>query len=160
MSQDRKQGKQKIQFKLVHPNAEVPKRATDGSAGYDLMAASITWHSNPDKLDLPSYDIEIDVGVAVSLPPNTVGLIFPRSSLSKTPYSFANAVGVLDSDYSGTLKVRLREDFDRLGSKYVVGDRVAQLVIVPIVEVGYEVVETLSNESQSRGSGGFGSTGR
>jgi dUTP pyrophosphatase len=122
--------------------AKVPKQATDGAAGMDLTATS-----KDDKL----YYTEYGTGLAIEIPMGYAGFIFPRSSISKHPcFSLANAVGVIDSDYRGELKCRFR------GSYYKVGDRIAQLVIMPVPVIELAVTDSLTDTA--RGGGGFGST--
>ena len=122
--------------------AKIPCHATAGSAGLDLTATS-----KEDQL----YYTEYGTGLAIEIPEGYVGLIYPRSSISKHPcFSLANSVGVIDSDYRGELKCRFR------GSYYRVGDRIAQLVIMPYERTQFEVVDTLTDTT--RGDGGFGST--
>lgn len=132
---------------------KIPAKATAGSAGFDLTAAI------PEKITIPVGGCAaVPSGVAVGLPENTVGLVFARSGLAtKSGVGLANAVGVIDSDYTGEILVSLRNYSEK---PYVVepGERVAQLVVLPCPVVETEVVETLAETARS--SGGFGSTGR
>ncbi len=142
-----------LKVKKLHINAQIPKRATEGSAGYDLCA----------RLDsaviIKKGCIEkIPTGIAVALQNGTAGFIFGRSGLGiKHGISPANAVGVIDSDYRGEIIVGLinngSEDFTIND-----GERIAQLIVMPIQTPEIELVEEL--ESTERGSGGFGSTGK
>ena len=138
----------KIKFKKLTPNAVMPRRGTPGSAGFDLTATSregIDWH-------LTRYG----TGIAVEIPPGHVGLVFPRSSCYKHDVLLSNCVGVIDSDYRGEITfVFLPRAEQKI---YDIGDRIGQLVIVPIPEVEYEEVDELS--VTERGAGGYGSTGR
>lgn len=154
----------KIKVKKLHENAVIPKYATSGSAGMDLTAVSRT----VDKYGNLVYGI----GLAFEIPKGYVGLIFPRSSVSRYLLSMKNCVGVIDSDYRGEVTVKFglfthqfverndKIEADKLcgGDIYDVGDRVAQIVIIPIPEIEYEEAEELSETD--RGSGGYGSTGR
>lgn len=135
----------KVKFKKLHPNAVVPKYAKEGDAGLDLVATSI-------KLD-PGFT-EYGIGLAMEVPKGHVGLIFPRSSISAKDQQLANSVGVIDSGYRGEVKLRF---VDRGPLSYDVGDKIAQLIIIPIPTVEIEEVDVLS--SSDRGEGGFGSTG-
>lgn len=146
----------RIQFAPVpHPGVEqkIPAKATAGSAGFDLTAAIA------DKLVVPAGGCAaLPSGVAAGLPKNTVGLVFARSGLStKFGIGLANAVGVIDSDYTGEILVSLRNFSDK---SYTVepGERIAQLVVLPCPAVDAETVKTLGETARS--SGGFGSTGR
>ena len=132
----------KVKIKKLVEWAKIPRHETTGSAGLDLTATS--------KEDAHHYT-EYGTGLAIEIPNGYVGLVFPRSSVSKFPYmSLANAVGVIDSDYRGEIKCRFR------GSSYKVGERIAQLVVLPYERIGFEVVESL--DETDRGDGGFGST--
>ena len=145
----------KVQFKRTNTLTPTPERATAGAAAVDLVAvdASINYQKG--------Y-IEYRTGLHVAIPEGYVGLIFPRSSISKTPHSLANSVGVIDSDYRGEIGIRMRFNeyniVDNQEGVYVVGDRVAQMIIMPIPAIEYEESDEL--DETSRGKGGFGSTGR
>ena len=137
--------KLKIKFKKLNPNAVIPKRGTIGAAGFDLTAVS---------MEVSATMIKYDTGIAVEIPPGYVGLVFPRSSVCKTGLSLANSVGVIDSDYVGELSAVF---YLRSGCRvYNVGDRIGQLLIVPIPEVEFMEVDELSETE--RGAGGYGST--
>jgi len=94
--------------------------------------------------------------LAMEMPEGYVGLIFPRSSISKTDHYLRNSVGVIDSGYRGEIKVRMSTPLLG-GVEYKVGDRVAQLVIMKLPWVNLQEVDELSDTD--RGEGGFGSTG-
>jgi dUTP pyrophosphatase len=137
----------KVRFKKLHPNAVTPTYAKDGDAGLDLTA--ITMNEN---LGVPY--IEYGTGIAVEIPKGYVGLIFPRSSVSKLEnFYLKNAVGVIDSGYRGELMLRFNKSF----SFYKVGDKIGQLIIIPYPTIYLEEVEELS--VTDRNEGGFGSTG-
>lgn len=131
----------------------LPTAATAGAAGLDLTACI------EEPLELRPGDRRlVPTGIAIALPgPHLVGLVFARSGLaSRVGVHLANGVGVIDSDYRGEIKVSLEHG----GTEpHVVmpGDRVAQLVIVPVVAVTWKEVDELS--PSERGDGGFGSTG-
>ncbi len=148
----------KLGVKLIHPAAQPPRKMTDGSAGFDLFAA--------ESVEIPPTSCEPDgraevgraivpTGIVVELPQGTVGRVASRSGLSVKSNIEAGA-GWIDSDYRGELMVELKN----LSSKpYRVdqGDRIAQLVILPVVEV--EVSIATQVEETPRGASGFGSTG-
>lgn len=143
-----------INIKKVNNNAKLPYRATEGSAGADLFACvegSVTLK--------PNERILIPTGIAISvLDKNYGAFIFPRSSLSsKYGISLANCVGVVDSDYRGEIKVPLINHSDEAFTVNN-GDRIAQLVIMPVVIPDFIEVEQL--DDTERGEGGFGSTGK
>lgn len=143
-------------FKItkVHPDAKIPVRATAGSAGLDLCAcidAPLTLEGGETAL--------IPTGVAIALPSNEMAaFIFARSGLAvKHGIGLLNAVGVIDSDYRGELKVGV---INQIAEPYTInpGERIAQLVIMPVCPL--TPVETDSLDETERGEGGFGSTGR
>ena len=99
---------------------------------------------------------EYGTGLAMEIPEGYVGLIFPRSSISKTDHYLRNSVGVVDSGYRGEIKIRMSTPLLG-GVEYKEGDRVAQLIIMKLPWVNLQEVEELSDTD--RGDGGFGSTG-
>lgn len=140
--------KLKIKFKKLNPNAVIPKQGTAGAAGFDLTAVSIEKYETT---------LKCDTGIAVEIPPGYVGLVFPRSSVCKTGLSLANSVGVIDSDFRGSISLVFYIPAMCI-VPYWPGDRIGQLVIVPIPAV--EFVESEELSETERGSGGYGSTGR
>ncbi len=142
-----------IKVKKMNKNAKLPFRATSGSAGADLFACL-----DNDIVLKSGERMLIPTGIAIELGNPEVGaFIFPRSSVSyKNGVSLANCVGVVDSDYRGEVKVPLINHSD---CDFVVhnGDRIAQLVIIPVVLPTFEESEELNDTD--RGAGGFGSTG-
>lgn len=128
----------------------LPTKAHTWDAGFDLKAR--------ENVSVFPQDTEfIPTGVCVEIPVGFVGLLFPRSSISKTPLRMANSVGVIDSGFTGEIKVPLYNTSDveiRDIDKY---ERIAQLVIVPLADVSIEIVDEL--EDTERGNSGFGSTG-
>lgn len=143
-----------LKIKKVKKGAAIPKRATAGSAGLDLCAAV----ESPIKLN-PGELATIPTGIAIGLPDSGyVALVFARSGLAtKHGIGLSNGVGVIDSDYTGEIKVGLCN----LGGKpYIIepGERIAQLVVVPTCILPVLEVEQL--EETQRGVKGFGSTGR
>jgi dUTP pyrophosphatase len=139
-----------LKVKLEHPEARLPSKATDGSAGWDLTAVIET-------INLQDRYIEYSFGLSMAIPQGHVGLIFPRSSVSKKDITLANAVGVIDSDYRGTVTARFKNLINAGARKYSPGDRIAQLVILKLPEVSIEQVDNL--DETTRGSGGYGSSG-
>lgn len=148
----------KLKLKAVSPKLgrelPLPARATDGSAGLDLRACM-----DEAVTIAPRQLVRIPTGLAIALPgPEYVALIFARSGLGiKHGICLSNGVGVIDSDYRGELQVGLTNLSD---TPYTVqpGDRIAQLVVMPVALPQLELVEEL--EETDRGAGGFGSTGR
>ena len=144
-----------VNITKVRENAIIPTKATSGSAGFDLHAC-IDKDLTIKKGDL----IRIPCGIAIELPSSKyAAFIFARSGLGiKYGISLSNGVGVIYSDYRGEIQVGLCRTSD--GDPYTIknGDRIAQMIIMPVSNVNFKLVENLG-ESE-RGSGGFGSTGR
>ena len=142
-----------LKVKILRPGAQLPARATQGSAGYDLCLCA------QEALLLPPGEIRsAPTGIAIELPEGTVGLVFGRSGLGiKHGIAPANAVGVIDSDYRGELLVGL---INHSADAYTIrpGERMAQLVILPVLTPEIVPVQTLSESA--RAQGGFGSTGK
>lgn len=143
-----------LKIKKVRDNAVVPKRATPGSAGMDLYACI------DEKITVNPHEcVKFPTGIAIALPDARYGaFIFARSGLSiNHGLAPANCVGVVDSDYRGEIIVGLVNQFDE---PYTVepGERVAQMVIMPVSLMDVEECDTL-DETQ-RGDGGLGSTGK
>ena len=139
-----------IRFKKLSPDAQTPSRANATDAGFDLFAISMKW-------DAEQTYIEYGTGIAVEIPIGHVGYIFQRSSVSNVQQYLSNAVGVVDSGYRGEIRFRFR-DCKSVLRRYKVGDRVGQLIIMPIPLVEFVEVAELSNSD--RGEGGFGSSGK
>jgi dUTP pyrophosphatase len=141
----------KVLFKKLVPEAKKPKFGKPGDAGADLVATSIDLSRDGQMV--------YGTGLAVEIPEGMVGLVFPRSSVRNTTLSMANSVGVIDSGYRGEIMVTFNMKWEQPGQKgvYEVGDRIAQLVIIPVPLAKYVEVEELS-ETQ-RGTDGHGSTG-
>ena len=143
----------KINVKKLNDSAKLPFRATEGSAGADLYACietSVTVE--------PGQRVTIPIGIAIEIPQGYGGFVFPRSSVAcKFGVSLPNCVGVIDSDYRGELCVPV---INHSSEPFVIngGDRIAQLVILPVENADYQYACELSDTE--RGNGGFGSTGR
>lgn len=137
-----------VRFKKLHPDAKAPYQGTPGSAGWDLTAVS--------REEISAYHTKYDTGLAVEIPEGFVGLVFPRSSIYKTETILTNCVGVIDSDYRGSITAVFAGRDDN--KEYKVGDRICQLVIMPVPAVKFVEAEELT-ETQ-RGTGGYGSTGK
>lgn len=140
----------KIRLKKEHENAVIPTYSKEGDCGMDLTAVSKIMVSEKDH----GY-IEYDTGIALEIPPNFVGLIFPRGSISHTGLILANAVGVSDSNYRGTLKARFK--WIPGTKQYEVGERIAQLIILPHPSIEWDLTNELSHSA--RGDKAFGSSG-
>ena len=142
----------RVRFVKLRPRAQTPRYMSSGAAGMDLTSAADT----PVEI-LPGTRAAIPTGLAFEIPEGFEGQVRPRSGLArKLGITLANAPGTIDSDYRGEVVVLLMN----LGTeRHVVapGDRIAQLVIAPIVIAELEEAATLAETV--RGSGGFGHTG-
>jgi len=141
----------KVKVKKLHADAVVPKFGKPGDAGADLTATSIDTSRGGQ--------VVYGTGIAVEIPEGMVGLVFPRSSVRNFPLIMSNSVGVIDSGYRGevmvTFNLTTKEWFADL---YKVGDRIAQLIIMPVPLIEYMIVNELSETE--RGTSGHGSTGK
>lgn len=138
----------KVKIKRLHPKAVIPSYAKAGDAGLDLIATSI--------IASDKEQVTYGTGIAVEIPEGHVGLVFPRSSIRKYEQYLSNSVGVIDSGYRGEIQATFNSRY-YADVKYQVGDKIAQLMIIPYPQVEFEEVQELS--STERGDGGFGSTG-
>ncbi len=150
--------KKNIQLKIFDPRIgtefPLPAYATNGSAGLDLRALLDA------PLILQSGDTQLlRTGMAIHIgDPNLAAVILPRSGLGhKSGIVLGNLVGLIDSDYQGELMVSC---WNRGKASFTVnpGERIAQLVLVPVVQAEFELVDSF--ETSDRGEGGFGHTGR
>jgi dUTP pyrophosphatase len=143
----------RVRFQKLRPGALVPRYMSAGAAGLDLASAADEAITIP-----PGGRVAVPTGLAFEIPQGFEGQVRPRSGLArKFGITLPNAPGTVDSDYRGEVMVLLAN----LGAEaYVVqpGDRVAQLVIAPVVTAELEEAESL--EESKRGDGGFGHTGR
>ena len=143
----------KVLFKRLDPKAQIPKYKTDGSSGLDLMALI----EDPIKIKTQESAL-IPTGISVAIPLDTEIQIRPRSGLAaKSSISVLNTPGTIDSDYRGEIKIIL---FNHGKKEFIVNnnDRIAQMVLMPILKIEFEEVDELPETL--RGSGGFGSTGK
>lgn len=143
----------KIKVKLLRDGAQMPTYGSTEAAGADLYVCVDT----PVDI-LPGCTVMLPTGVALEVPKGCAGLVFARSSMgAKRDLAPANKVGVIDSDYRGEIRVALHNH--GLKPQMVQpGERVAQLVIVPVYTPGFVQVAQL--DDTERGEGGFGSTGK
>ena len=142
-----------LKLKRLRPSARIPANATPGSAGYDLCA------DLDSPVTIPARrTVKIPTGLAMAIEPGYAGFVFARSGLGiKHGIVPANCVGVIDSDYRGEVIVGLYNHTDEpFGVEP--GDRIAQLVLLPVHTP--EIEECAELGETSRGEGGFGSTGR
>lgn len=145
-----------INIKKTNENAKTPTYGSEFAAGADLYAVV---HNEEKKIEiLPGETAFVDTGIVMEIPNGYVGLVYARSGLScKQGLAPANKVGVIDSDYRGNIMVALynQSSETRIVSE---GDRIAQIIIQPVEQFGFNVKENLGDTK--RGEGGFGSTGK
>jgi dUTP pyrophosphatase len=139
-----------IKIKKLHNNAVVPQYAKAGDAGMDLVATEV--------IDGYGFSVTYGTGLAMEIPEGYVGLVFPRSSIRKYDISLTNCVGVIDSGYRGEIQATFRKEAGIPSKRYDVGDKIAQMIILPYPAIEFMEVEELSDTE--RGMGGFGSTGK
>lgn len=140
---------------------DIPDYQTPGAAGIDLKATK-DYSVYPGKITSIPTGLSIHVGSGIGSngffgPHNVMGMIVPRSSWGSKGLTLANTVGIIDEDYQGELILKV---FNRYDTDLCIkaGDRIAQLIFVPILQPQFKIVEEFSDETR-RGSGGWGSTG-
>ena len=157
-----------VRIKKLNEKAVMPKKAHPTDAGFDLVATS---------REIDEYgNIVYGTGLAFEIPEGYAGFIFPRSSISKKNITLTNSVGIVDSHYRGEVMAKFKPipmaneyttskgekimclDSDESLYAYAVGERIAQLVIMPYPEIDFEEAEELT--ATDRGTGGYGSTGK
>ncbi|MCL0041991.1 dUTP diphosphatase [Peptococcaceae bacterium] len=140
-----------IKVKKLHPNAKIPQKATDGSAGFDL-------HCIEEKTVNSGEHCTLSTGLAFEIPQNYVMLIYARSGYAKKyGITLSNAVGVIDSDYRGEVKI-LIHNTGKTKVTFKPNDRVAQAIIHKLPDI--EIIECDELSKTDRDTKGFGSTGR
>lgn len=169
-----------VKIKKLHENAVIPQYAKEGDAGLDLTAVDYYYDDDGNAV--------YRTGLAIEIPEGYVGLVYPRSSISKKDLYLTNSVGVIDSGYRGEITLKFKpvlnfegnEDSEFLGEGkydwiadvyipfdkrvpiepivYDCNERIAQLIIMPYPKVEFEEVEELTQTE--RGDGGFGSSGK
>jgi len=143
----------KVLIKKLNSKVQLPNYKTGGSSGMDLMA----FLESPIKIR-PQESSLIPTGISIAIPEDTEVQIRPRSGLAaKYSISVLNTPGTIDSDYRGEIKIIL---FNHSKEEFIINnnDRIAQMVLVPILKAKFDEVESLP--TTLRGSGGFGSTGK
>jgi dUTP pyrophosphatase len=143
----------RVEVRLLHPAAAAPERTRAGDAGYDLRAVETFTLAPGERATVPT-------GVAIALPTGVAGLVVPRSGLAaRHGLSVVNGPGLIDPNYRGEIKVVLVN----LGQEPFtgeVGDRIAQLLLVPYLAPAMHAVDDLPPAPDDRGELGFGSSGR
>ena len=153
-----------VNIKKLSNDAVVPSYAKDGDAGMDLTATSKSYDEHGN--------VVYGTSLAFEIPKGYVGYLFPRSSNTKKDLILGNSVGVVDSGYRGEVVFKFKPSIEfvthsfavnqkcghmpHIHDQYEIGDRIGQIIIMPIPEIKFNVVDELS--SSDRGVGGFGST--
>ena len=138
-----------IKVKKLDEKAVIPSYSKEGDAGMDLTITR--------EIENTSFSVSYGFGIAMEIPKGYVGLVFPRSSVRNQDLILSNCVGVIDSGYRGELQATFKKTNGIDSLKYKVGERGAQIVILPYPKIKMIESETLSNTD--RGEDGFGSTG-
>jgi len=139
-----------VKVKKLDSSAVVPTYSKVGDAGMDLTITK--------EIENTTFSVSYGFGIAMEIPKGFVGLIFPRSSIRNQDLILSNCVGVIDSGYRGELQATFKKTNGLDSIKYKVGERGAQIVILPYPTIYMTEVPELSNTE--RGDGGFGSTGK
>lgn len=141
-----------INIKKLNSLAKIPTQGSSDAAGYDLYAAT------DYTIEIqPHATVKIGTGLCVELPKGTFAAIFPRSGIAtKRGLRPANCIGVIDADYRGQIIVALHNDTNEV-QKIEPRERIAQMILLPFIQMNFNEVEELSDTK--RGDGGFGSSG-
>jgi len=139
-----------VKVKKLDPNAVIPSYSKVGDAGMDLTITNIKENT--------SFSVTYGFGIAMEIPKGFVGLVFPRSSVRNQDLILSNCVGVIDSGYRGELQATFKKTQGLDSISYNVGERGAQIIILPYPQIFMTEVPELS--TTERGEGGFGSTGK
>lgn len=140
-----------VRFKRLSPSAVIPTKARPFDAAFDLVATRV--------YDDRHGNIVCDTELAVEIPAGHVGLIFPRSSISETNLSLANSVAVIDPNYRGRLILKFTQNVPSdFAISYEPGDRIGQLIILPLPSVEFLETDELTPSPDDRGTQGFGSS--
>ena len=139
-----------VKVKKLHQNAVIPSYSKVGDAGMDLTITR--------EIENTTFAVSYGFGIAMEIPRGYVGLVFPRSSVRNQDLILSNCVGVIDSGYRGEIQATFKKTNGLDSFKYNVGERGAQIIILPYPQVFMTEVPELSDSE--RGEGGFGSTGK
>ena len=138
----------KVKIKKLSEDSVLPKYAKSGDAGLDFTSTS---------KQIDGDIITYGTSIALEIPDGYVGLLFPRSSVYKQDLVLSNAVGVADSSYRGEIMFKYRKTKFNDGAEYEIGERIGQLIIIPIPQI--EWIESNELSKSERGNQGYGSTG-
>jgi dUTP pyrophosphatase len=136
-----------LKYKKLIPEAQTPTKSYESDAGWDFYSTSIEV--------TPNY-IQYHTGIALEIPENMVGLAFPRSSITNKDLMLKNSVGVIDAGYRNEIVFRFINT-NKSKNIYEIGDRIGQLIFIPIPQI--TLVETDNLSISPRNMGGFGHSG-
>lgn len=139
-----------VRVKRLHKKSVIPTYAKFGDAGLDLTITEIVENND--------FSVTYGFGLAFEIPVGYVGLIFPRSSVRKYDLILSNCVGVIDSGYRGEIMATFKKITGMKEEIYNVGEKGAQIIIIPIPKV--KLIETDTLTDSERGTGGFGHSGK
>lgn len=145
-----------VKIKKLYADSILPTKAHATDAGYDLYAHNLMRDNQAN--------LVYTTGVAMEIPQGYVGLVFPRSSISRKDLILTNCVGVIDSGYRGEISFKFKrvnfaeQQEDLLENEYIKDERIGQIIIMPYPEIEFVEVEELSDSE--RGDGGYGSSGK
>lgn len=142
-----------IRVKRLSEKAVLPIKAHNSDAGFDLTATRITTEINECGQVILTYHTDL----AFEIPEGYFGALVSRSSVFKKSISLTNCIGIIDAGYRGEVTGKFRSTTDVVPAAYNVGERFAQLLILPVPDVTFE--ESNELEDSERGEGGYGSTG-
>lgn len=143
----------KIKFKKHSNKAVIPTKGSEHAGGFDIVATSREYITEDNTVKYISYGTDL----SVEIPQGFCGFLYPRSSITNKGLSLGNSVGIIDADYRGTISFRMYPV--SLGDgDYEVGERIGQLVVLPIPDLEFVEVKELSETH--RGEGSYGSTGK
>lgn len=146
----------KVKIKKLYKDSILPTKAHATDAGFDLYAHNVMRDNQAN--------LVYTTGVAMEIPQGYVGLIFPRSSISRKDLILTNCVGVIDSGYRGEISFKFKrvnfveQQDGLLENDYLKGERIGQIIIMPYPEIEFVEVDELSDSE--RGVGGYGSSGK
>ena len=142
-----------IKIKKISPSAKMPVKSYEFDAGFDFYCTAI--------IETPNY-IEYHTGITLDIPQGMVGLLFPRSSVTNKDLMLKNSIGVIDSGYHGEILFRFADikqyTVTQVKEVYAVGDRIGQIIFIPIPEITLLEVDELPESL--RGTNGLGSSGK
>ena len=152
-----------VNFKKENPKSIMPRKAHSSDGGYDLVSVAVKLEELDTMKNKDLLYVEYDTGISVEIPTGFVGKVYARSSISNTGWSLANGVGIIDSGYRGTIKLRFVPNNSTTPKSRIVdlpyglNQKIGQLMIEPSININFIQSERLTETVRSER--GFGSTG-